>query len=314
MSSNLANKNTHLLTLLDYSSEEIDALLCLAADIKATPEKYSKALQGKSIVTLYEKPSLRTRVTFDIGIAKLGGHSVYLEIKGGTFGERETVADVARNMSCWADALVARVFYQKDLDVLAKAGSIPIVNALSDMFHPCQALADMLTLQEHLGELKGRKLSYVGDGNNVCHSLMIAAAKLGLHITVVTPEGYQPDSDIVDVTEKLAEKTGTIVQVSTDIADVEGSDAVYTDTWLSMGDETPFENLKSIFAPYQVNASLMTQSGASLFLHCQPAHREVEVTSEVFDGEASAVMQQAENRMYVQNAVLVTLLGVTSHD
>ena len=142
---------------------------------------------------------------------------------------------------------------------------------------------------------------------------MIAQLSL-VYITVVTPEGYQPDSDIVDVTEKLAEKTGTIVQVSTDIADVEGSDAVYTDTWLSMGDETPFENLKSIFAPYQVNASLMTQSGASLFLHCQPAHREVEVTSEVFDGEASAVMQQAENRMYVQNAVLVTLLGVTSHD
>lgn len=304
----------HLLSLLDYSAEQIQQLLSLAATIKAQPEKYSNALQGKSIVTLYEKPSLRTRVTFDIGIAKLGGHSVYLEIQGGTFGERETVADVARNMSCWADALVARVFYQKDLDTLAEAGSIPIVNALSDMFHPCQALADMLTLQENLGELAGKKLAYVGDGNNVCHSLMIAAAKLGMNMTVVTPEGYQPDPDILDVVMTIASASGAVINVSIDVADVQGSDAVYTDTWLSMGDETPFEDLKTTFESYQVNSALMAESGASLFLHCQPAHRGVEVTSDVFDGETSVVLQQAENRMYVQNAVLVTLLGVTSHD
>lgn len=314
MTSQAPQASEHLLSLLDYSSEQIHQLLTLAANIKAKPQEYSEALKGKSIVTLYEKPSLRTRVTFDIGIAKLGGHSVYLDIQGGTFGERETVADVARNMSCWADALVARVFYQKDLDTLAEAGSIPIVNALSDLFHPCQALADMLTLQENLGDLAGKKLAYVGDGNNVCHSLMIAAAKLGLHMTAITPEGYQPDADIIDVVLTIANATGVEITVSTDVADVQSSDAIYTDTWLSMGDDTPLDTIKNTFSPYQVNTSLMAQSGASIFMHCQPAHRELEVTSEVFDGEASVVLQQAENRMYVQNAVLVTLLGVTSHD
>ena len=298
----------NLLSVKDLSKQQILDLLALAKAVKANPAEYSQALAGKSIVTIYEKQSLRTRVTFDIGIHKLGGHAVYLDSQNGAIGERETVKDFAANISRWADAIVARVMSHKTLEGLVEHGSVPVVNSLCDLYHPCQALADFLTISEHYEDVSKVKLAYVGEGNNVTHSLMLTGAILGAEVTAVCPRGSSPDAQIVKQAMELAEISGGKINVTDNLDDIVDYDVIYGDTWVSMGDDTPLEQVKEKYMPYQINQALLVRTGIKHVLHCQPAHRELEITSEVMDGEQSLIFDQAENRMHAQNAVLLTLL------
>lgn len=293
---------------LDLSAQEAAAVIDLAIEMKANPEKFGDALKGRSIATIYEKPSLRTRVSFDVGINKLGGHAVYLDQQNGAMGKREDVKDFGANLSRWCDAIVARVMSHQTLIELKEAATVPVVNSLCDLYHPCQALADYVTLKEKFGELKGLTLAYVGDGNNVTHSLMLTGAQLGVNLVAVYPEGNGVDADIVAQAEKLAAEHGTTVTLTTDINAVNNVDAVYADTWISMGDNKKLEDIWDTFQPYQITKDMMTQLGAKYFMHCQPAHRDEEVTAEVLDSEQSIIYDQAENRMWAQNALLYTLL------
>ena len=302
----------HCLSGLELTPASTLQLLALAQEQKAHPEKYRHTLAGRSVVTLFEKPSLRTRLSFDIGLQKLGGHAVYLNEQGKGMGVRESVADYARNLSCWADAIVARVMSHHTLQELAQHASVPVVNSLCDRFHPCQALADFLTLQEHYGKVKGLKLVYLGDGNNVSHSLMLTAAALGANCTIICPSGHEPDANLVSKAKKQAEESGADIVVTHDIAAVAGADALYTDTWVSMGDDKPLSEVRDTFQPYQINSQLVEHSGATSVLHCQPAHRGYEITSDVMDGPLSRCFQQAENRLYAQNALLTLLLNPTA--
>ncbi|WP_299798628.1 ornithine carbamoyltransferase [uncultured Shewanella sp.] len=299
----------HLLSIKELSQDQLKELLALAKKIKANPAEYRHALDGKSVVMLFEKPSLRTRVSFDIGINKLGGHCLYLDQQNGALGKREPVSDFAANISCWADAIVARTFLHSTIEQLAEHGTVPVINALSDLYHPCQGLADFLTLSEQFDDVSKVKLAYVGDGNNVTHSLMYAAAILGTTMTVICPPGQFPDGQVVIEAQALAAKHGGELILTSDIESIDSQDAIYTDTWISMGDDTALSDIEAKFKPYQVDAAMMEKAGASFFMHCLPAYRGVEVTADVVDGEGSLILQQAENRMHAQNAVLVTLLG-----
>lgn len=298
----------NLLTIKDLDKATVKALIAQAIDLKQNPQKYSQALAGKSIAMIFEKPSLRTRVSFDVGIQKLGGHAVYLDQQNGAFGKRESVKDFGQNLSCWVDGIVARVFSQQSLVEMAEFATVPVINALSDLYHPCQALADFQALTENFGDVEGKTLAYVGDGNNVTHSLMLTAAILGCNMVVVTPPGHGVDGQLVVDAQKLCAESGATLTISNDIADLKGVDAIYADTWISMGDNTSFEQIAAKFMPYQVTSEMMAKTGAQYFMHCQPAHRDEEVTSEVLDGEQSIILQQAENRMHAQNAVMLALL------
>ncbi|WP_026376920.1 ornithine carbamoyltransferase [Aestuariibacter salexigens] len=298
-----------LLTFSDWHSESFKALISLAQTIKTTPLAYRDALAGKSVVALFEKPSLRTRVSFDVGINKLGGHLVYLDSQANNLSGREDNVDVAANLACWADAIVARVYQHETLQMFAQASKVPVINALCDRFHPCQALADLLTLTEVYGDLKDVTVAYIGDGNNVTHSLMIASALAGCNVTVVTPKGYETDVQITHLAAQLAEHNQTTLTVSNDLQAAQGAQVLYTDTWLSMGDTTPLEQIKDTFMPYQINDQLMAATGAQYVMHCQPAHRDLEITGSLIDSQYSLLMQQAENRMHGQNAILVNLLA-----
>ena len=299
----------HYLHGLELNKQQLLTLLSLAQKIKAHPQDFNQALAGKSVVTLFEKPSLRTRLSFDIGINKLGGHAVYLDQQNGGMGSRESVKDFALNISTWADCIVARVNEHVTLKDLAEYANVPVVNSLCDLYHPCQALADFLTLQEVHGDVSELKLAYFGEGNNVTHSLMLLAATLGTDFVAVCPKGHSPDAQIVKQAELIASANGASIQVNDRIEAAVGANAVYTDTWVSMGDNTPLKVVKDKYMPYQVNQELIDLTGASSVLHCQPAHREIEITSQVMDGPASKIIQQAENRMHAQNALLVTLLN-----
>ncbi|SGY97746.1 Ornithine carbamoyltransferase [Moritella viscosa] len=298
----------NLLSVKDLSKQQILDLLALAKAVKANPAEYSQALAGKSVVTIYEKQSLRTRVTFDIGIHKLGGHAVYLDAQNGAIGERETVKDFAANISRWADAIVARVMSHKTLEGLVEHGSVPVVNSLCDLYHPCQALADFLTISEHYEDVSKVKLAYIGEGNNVTHSLMLTGAILGAEVTAVCPRGSSPDAQIVKQAMELANISCGKINVTDNLDDIVDYDVIYGDTWVSMGDDTPLEQVKEKYMPYQINKELLIRTGIKHVLHCQPVHRELEITSEVMDGEQSLIFDQAENRMHAQNAVLLTLL------
>jgi ornithine carbamoyltransferase len=300
---------SHFLTGLELNKAQALKLLSLAQTIKQQPKEFNQALAGQSIVTLFEKPSLRTRVSFDIGINRLGGHAVYLDQQNGAMGGRESVKDFALNIATWADGIVARVNAHSSLQTLAEFSSVPVVNSLCDLYHPCQALADFLTLQEVHGDVSKIKLAYLGEGNNVTHSLMLLAATLGTDFVAISPKGASPDAQILKQAEQLALESGASITVSDDIEAATGADALYADTWVSMGDTTPLEQVKAKYMPYQINQQLVEQSGASTILHCQPAHREYEITSEVMDGANSKIIQQAENRMHAQNALLVSLLN-----
>lgn len=315
--------NADLLDLAPLPPGSIERLFGLAARMKADLGPWRTALDGKTVVMLFEKPSLRTRVSFEAGIGKLGGRAIYLDHGTQRLGERESVADYGKNLERWVDAIIARVFKQTVIEELAAASRVPVINALSDRFHPCQALADLFTLAERFGSttpqglsLRGRgvKIAYVGDGNNVCHSLMQCATKLGVSTTVVTPKGYEPAADVTAACMQYAAASGCGLVISNDIAAAEASHAVYTDVWVSMGQSDQAVARHKAFMPYQVNAALMDIASNGLgerafFMHCLPAQRGVEVTDEVIDSPSSVVYDQAENRMHAQDALLVEMLG-----
>lgn len=299
--------NRDLTTDLDLTTDELVHLIELASEVKRTPSEYARALSGRYLALLFEKPSLRTRLTFELAIKQLGGDAVSAI---GPIGDREPLKDIARNLDRWTNAIVARVFKQETIDELAYWSSVPVINALSDLYHPCQALADILTLSERFGELKGRKIAFVGDGNNVANSLMLCAARLGMRVSVAAPAGYEPSSRIVAESSQLAGESGATVQITNDVfGAVRGASAVYTDVWASMGQESEAAERKRIFHPYQVNEELMDAAGeGALFMHCLPAHRGEEVTDEVAECSASAIFDQAENRLHAQKALLLMLL------
>ena len=292
---------------LDLTGFELRELLQLAAQVKRDPDHYANALRGKYISLLFEKPSLRTRLTFELAIKQLGGDAV---VSIGMIGDREPVQDMARNLDRWTQCIVARVFAQQTIDDLAKWSRVPVINALSDLYHPCQAFADMQTVAEHFGTCQGRKLAYVGDGNNVAHSLLLSGTQLGMHISVAVPVGFEPNRTIVAQAREFAAASGGGVTVTNSAEEaVVGAHVVYTDVWASMGQESEAEQRKRIFAPYQVNAALMAQAASdSIFLHCLPAKRGQEVTDEVMESGQSAIFDQAENRLHAQKALLLLLM------
>jgi len=293
---------------LDISQDELLALLDLTHQLKSNPSRFRTALAGRYITLLFEKPSLRTRLTFELAIKQLGGDAV---VCVGPIGDREPLKDVARNLDRWTNAIVARTFSQKTIDELAHWSSVPVINALSDRFHPCQALADVFTLQERFGDVRGLKLAFVGDGNNVAHSLMLASLRLGMNFSLATPIGYEPDAEIVAQAEALAAVAGGQLTITNDAREaVDGAHAVYTDVWASMGQEHEKGKRLADFAPYQVNAGLFQHAAPeAIFLHCLPAKRGEEVHDDVIESSQSAVFDQAENRLHVQKALLLMLLN-----
>ena len=299
----------HFLADDQLNKQQILDLIALARDIKQQPKGYRYALAGKSVAMIFEKPSLRTHVSFDIGINKLGGHALYLGQQNGKLGERERVSDYAKNLSCYADAIVARVFSHSSIEQLAEHGSVPVINALCDTYHPCQALADFVTLAENFPELEKVKLAYIGDANNVANSLMLMAAIVGVDFTLACPEGFAPEDKVYNKALELSQASGAKLRITNDIAALGPQDALYTDTWISMGDNRNITDVLATFKPFQVDHKLMKITGASIVMHCQPVHLEEEITTELFDSELSVAFQSAENRMWAQNAVLVTLLA-----
>ena len=299
-----------LVSIQDFSADELACALELAAALKARPADFRGILSGKQIVLFFEKPSLRTRLTFEAGINSLGGSSFFVDQTQSRLGARESLSDVAHNLERWIDGIVLRTFAHETVTTMAQHAAVPVINALSELEHPCQAMADMLTLQQHFGDLRGVRLAYVGDGNNVANSLMLAAASLGASISVGTPRGYEPQAAITEAARELAVVSGASVSVVNDpIEAVAGADAVYTDVWASMGQEDEAADRSKIFAPFQVNQKLFSYAAKhAVFMHCLPAHRGDEVTAAVIDSPRSVVFDQAENRLHVQKSILVLLL------
>lgn len=300
-----------LVSTRDLGREGVAAVLHLAGIMKARPKTFRSALAGKQMAMFFEKPSLRTRLTFEAGMASLGGTTFFVDQTQERLDAREKLSDIAHNLERWVDAIVLRTFDQHTIEGMAEHASVPVINALSDSEHPCQALADYFTLQERFGSLKNIGLAYVGDGNNVAHSLLLTCACLGSTIRVATPEGYGPNAQIVADAREIAEQTGAVIDVLCDPqAAVAGVDAVYTDAWASMGQEHEAGKRARIFPPYQMNEELVAGAAPhAVFMHCLPAHRGEEITDAVMDSERSIVFEQAENRMHVQKAILYLLLG-----
>lgn len=303
-------KAQDFLTVRDMSQEEILQTFDIALDMKADRMKYGDALKGESLALIFEKPSLRTRTTFDIGIQQLGGYSLYLSPNEINLGKRESVYDVAKNLERMVQGIMIRTFAHQIVVDMAEFASIPIINGLTDYTHPCQAMADFLTIKEHKGDFKGRKLCYVGDGNNVAHSLMFAGARLGMDVTVACPQGYEPNLIAFQQAVEDAKATGATMSVVHDAAEgVKDADAVYTDVWASMGQEAEAAERRRIFLPYQVNEDLMAKAKSdAIFMHCLPAHRGDEVTDGVIDAPNSVVFPEAENRLHVQKAIMYQLM------
>jgi ornithine carbamoyltransferase len=295
------------------AEKDLVAIVELAANLKnrARAGELYEPLRNKNLAMIFEKSSTRTRVSFEVGMAQLGGHALYLNPQDLQLGRGETIADTARALSRYVDAIVYRAFRHEDVAELAKWATVPVINALDDREHPCQALADVFTVQEHKGEPKGLKLAYVGDGNNVCNSLLLASAVVGMDIAVACPDKFRPDPAIVRQAKEVASRTGSKVAILPDPVDaVKGADVVYTDVWVSMGMEKEKSERERIFQPYQVNQQLVNKAkDDAIVMHCLPAHRGLEITDEVVDGPKSVVWDQAENRLHAQKALLVTLLG-----
>jgi ornithine carbamoyltransferase len=300
-----------LCSIADFSTAEIAAVMELAHAVKANPGDYRWALDAKQMVMFFEKASLRTRLTFETAINTLGGSAIFVDQTQSPLGERESLADMSRNLERWVSVIVLRTYAHETITEMASYAACPVINALSDLEHPCQALADFLTLEQKFGTAKGLKFTYVGDGNNVCHSLMLTAAQLGAHCVVGSPKNYAPKADIVAQARAIANVTGGSVNLVNDpVAAVTEADAVYTDVCTSMGFEHEVTKRAPIFKPYQVNEQLMANAAShAVFMHCLPAHRNAEVTDAVLDGPQSAVFDQAENRMHAQKALLLLLLG-----
>ena len=306
-----------LCSIRDLSAADVRLILDTARAVKTHPEQYRHALDAKQLVMFFEKDSLRTRLTFEAGINTLGGSAIFIDQTASRLGARETLADVAHNLERWIDVIVLRTYAHETITGMAKYARVPVINALSDIEHPCQALTDIFTLEEHFGDLRGLQLAYVGDGNNVAHSLMLAAVLMGANITLASPEGYGPKAEFLAAALQMAANQGTdeivprgtVTHVNDQFAAVSGADAIYTDAWASMGQEHETEMRQTIFASYQVNSKLMALAAPhAVFMHCLPAHRGEEVTDEVIDSAHSVVFDQAENRMHVQKAILLLLL------
>ena len=303
-------KPRHLLKVRDLTPERVAELFRVTKRLKQSRNHPPRPLVGKTLGLLFQKPSVRTRVSFEVGMAQLGGQSVYIGSMEMGGAHRETPRDVARVLSRYLGAIVARTFRHQDVEEMAEASAIPVINGLSDFSHPCQALADLFTIQERVGKLRGCRLAYVGDGNNVCHSLMGACGLMGLHIVVAAPKGYEPEAEMVRWAAAQARKSGGSVRVLRDPAEAaRGAQVVYTDVWASMGQEEEKEQRKRLFKAYQVNSALMRRAApGAWFMHCLPAHRGEEVSDEVMDSKQSIVYDQAENRMHVQKSILLDLL------
>ena len=309
----LSNARRSLASLSDVTKAELEAWFDLALRLKGETKagKPQNILAGKNLAMIFQKSSTRTRVSFEIAMRQLGGGALYLSGNELQLGRGETIADTARVLSRYVDGIMARVFAHSDIVTLAKYATVPVINGLSDFSHPCQAVADYLTVLEHKGRLTGLTLAYVGDGNNVAHSLLFGGAKLGVNVTIVCPKGYEPQKAVVDRAESDGRQSGARIIVSDDPAAVKGADVIYTDVWASMGQEAEHAERVRIFKPYQVNARLMAMTGKkdALFMHCLPAHRGEEVTDEVVDSPNSVVLDEAENRLHAQKAILVSLMA-----
>ena len=302
----------HFLSLADQSREELRNLLDLARQIKLHPAGFRDACKGRSLAMIFQKPSLRTRVSFEVGIFQLGGQGLYLGPKDIQLHRGETIADTAKVLSRYVDGIMARVFAHADVVGLAEHGTVPVINGLSDLLHPCQVLADLLTIQEKFGRLEGLKLAYIGDGNNMAHSLLNGGAKMGMHVAVGHPRGFAPDAGVVAGATAIASESGGSILITEDPREAAaGADILYTDVWASMGQESEHDERVAKFAGFQVDGALMglARPGA-IFMHCLPAHRGEEVAAEVIDGPRSVVFDEAENRLHAQKAVMVRLMGV----
>jgi len=300
-----------LVSTRDLGPQGVEAVLHLADLMKSRPSVFARALAGKQMAMFFEKPSLRTRLTFEAGMAGLGGTTMFIDQSKSRLDARESLSDIAHNLERWVDVIVLRTFSQDTITGMARHASIPVINALSDLEHPCQALADYFTLVERFGDLKDITVAYVGDGNNVAHSLLLTCACAGSSIRIATPKGYTCNAQIVADARRIAKQTGAQIEFLTEPhAAVAGVDAVYTDAWASMGQEQEAAHRAQIFPPYQVNRDLMAEAAPhAVFMHCLPAHRGEEVTDEIMDSEQSVIFEQAENRMHVQKAILYLLLG-----
>jgi ornithine carbamoyltransferase len=300
-----------LISIADLSTNEMAAIMELAHAVKTAPEDFRHGLDAKQMVLIFEKASLRTRLTFEVGMKSAGGSATFVDQTGEPLGQRESIPDVAHNLERWMDVIVLRTYSHETITELAANARVPVINALSDLEHPCQAIADFMTLEERFGSVEGLKFSYIGDGNNVCHSLMLTAALLGVHCTVATPKGFAPKLEIVHKAIEIAENTGGSLTITTDpVKAATGADAIYTDVCTSMGMEHEAARRAPIFQPYQVNEALMAHAqDSAVFMHCLPAHRGAEVTDAVLDGPQSVVFDQAENRMHAQKAITLMLLG-----
>ncbi len=302
----------HLLSIADLSQVEVEAILDKAAELKKKLKKGEphELLHGKTLGMIFAKPSTRTRVSFETAMTQLGGHAIYLGMNDIQLGRGETIADTARTLSRYVDVVMARLFKHDNLLELAENSEVPVINGLTDLLHPCQVLADLFTVREQKGKLEGLKLAYVGDGNNVCNSLLLGCSKVGVGISVATPNGYTPDAEILKQAKREAEASKVKMEVITDPHKaVTDADVVYTDVWVSMGQETERKRRLRDFKSYQVDSKLLEGAKPdAIFMHCLPAHRQEEVTAEVIDGPHSVVFDQAENRLHVQKAILVQLV------
>lgn len=306
-----AKTKKDFLTLMDYSTNEIIELLNLAKDLKKQGRGVPSLLKGKILGMIFEKSSTRTRVSFEAAMLQLGGNAIHLSTRDIQMGRGESIADTAKVLSGYLDGLMIRTFHQSTVEELAHNSSIPVINGLTDDFHPCQVLADLLTILEHKGSFKGKKLAYIGDGNNMAHSLMIGAAKVGMDCTIIAPKEYEPKKSIVSYAKEVAKQSGSTIEVTNDPIDgIKDSEVIYTDVWASMGQESETLERISHFEPFQVNQELVSYAKKDyIFMHCLPAHRGEEVTADIIDGHHSVVFPEAENRLHAQKALLVHLMS-----
>jgi ornithine carbamoyltransferase len=304
-------KSKDFISVKDWSTDELNETLAAALKVKADPQKYSRKLEGKALAMILEKPSLRTRVSFEVGIRQLGGYSICLTEAEIKLGKREATRDVARNLERMVDGIMIRTFKQENAEKMAEYANIPVINGLTDFSHPCQAMADYMTILELKQNLRGLKIAYIGDGNNVAHSLIYGAVRLGAYLAVASPKGYEPDSEVVRWARENAQATGCGLEILQDpVAAAKDADVIYTDVWASMGVESEAAQRRLVFQSYQVNDSMVRHAKPDfIFMHCLPAHRGEEVSDSVIESAHSVVFQQAENRLHAQKAVLLALMG-----
>jgi ornithine carbamoyltransferase len=304
-------KHKDFVSVRDWSTDEMNKLMARARAVKTDPAKYSRRLEGKALAMIFEKPSLRTRVSFDVGIHQLGGFSVHLTQAEINLGKRESISDIAKNLERMVQGIMIRTFSHDNVVKMAETASIPVINGLTDFSHPCQAVADYQTVIETKGDLRKLKIAYIGDGNNVAHSLIYGAVRLGVHLTIATPKGYEPNPEVVKWAHDNTGAAGCRLEILNDpVAAAEGADVLYTDVWASMGLEAEAAKRQKDFQSYQINDALAAHAKPDyIFMHCLPAHRGEEVSASVIDSPHSVVFQQAENRLHAQKAILLTLMG-----